>query len=425
MNAPVALVDCNNFFVSCERVFQPQLEGRPVVVLSNNDGCVVSRSNEAKALGLPMGTPVFKLRDQIRQHSVVLLSSNYELYADMSRRVFDTLRQLNPLVEQYSIDEAFLDLAWDPTQLTAQAEHIRSTILQHTGIPVSIGIAPTKTLAKAANELSKSDPLSPGWMDWSHSPPSEIHDALAQLSVQDVWGVGWRTAPKLHKLGIRTAADLAAAPEATLSAVGQTPLVRTGRELNGTACHAIEPSSALQQSICCSKMFGVPVTSLHELVEAASVYLETACRKLREQNGDAQSVTVFFHTKRHAQYEQHHFVSHTCELAHPSQFPPDFLAAVKPIIYEHFSTQKRYSKLGVILGRIRHHGQEQLSMWHQHTARPASHTTLLQAVDATRDRYKHLPIGFGASAFPHRWESKHERRTPRASTRLEETIIVT
>lgn len=424
-SAVLALVDCNNFFVSCERVFRPDLEGRPVVVLSNNDGCVVSRSNEAKALKVPMGAPVFQLREQIRQHKIVTLSSNYELYADMSRRVFDTLRQLNPLVEQYSIDEAFLDLSWDSDTLDTVAQHLRNTVYLHTGIPVSIGIAHTKTLAKAANELSKTDPLSPGWTNWSDSSPEHqqhVQRVLEMLPIQDVWGVGWSMAPKLHKLGITTAAALALAPESTLQLVGKTPLIRTSRELRGIACHAIEPASTLQHSICCSKMFGRPVTSTRELIQAASVYLDTACQKLREQNGAAQDVTVFFHTKRHAEYSQRHFVSQTCLLDHPSQFPPDFLAAIKPVITTHFDPQKHYSKLGVTLGKIRKNGQEQLSLLTAAASSNQNHQPLLQALDNTRARYKSLPIGFGASAFTHRWESKHNLRTLRASTRLDEII---
>ena len=245
-----ALVDCNNFYASCERVFNPAIRTRPVVVLSNNDGCIIARSNEAKALGFKMGDPYFKVRPQIARHGVAVFSSNYTLYGDMSQRVMQTLEQLAPTVEVYSIDEAFLDLTgFTDDAMTTLAAHIRRTVRQWTGIPVSVGIGPTKTLAKAANRLAKKHPAAQGV--WSLLTPSAQHDALVQLPVGDVWGIGRQWAKLLESQGVTTALAFSEQSDAWLkkhfNVVGQ----RTAWELRGIPCIPLELAPAARKGIWC------------------------------------------------------------------------------------------------------------------------------------------------------------------------------
>ena len=239
----LALVDCNNFYVSCERVFDPSLEGRPVIVLSNNDGCAVARSNEAKALGIRMGAPFFQVRDLCNRHSVVVLSSNYELYGDMSRRVTSVLREFAPQLEIYSIDESFLHLGGieDPT---AMAKELNRRVRQWTGIPVSVGIANSKTLAKAANKIAKSKGSGVCQLE-----PATCTESLSKIPVGDIWGIGRRLRDKLAHLGISTAKDLAQAHPPLIRRIGGVTLERTLRELNGISCIEMEQPQPRKTSV--------------------------------------------------------------------------------------------------------------------------------------------------------------------------------
>ncbi|MBN1845985.1 MAG: Y-family DNA polymerase, partial [Sedimentisphaerales bacterium] len=282
MSAIYALVDCNNFYVSCERVFAPRWEGQPVVVLSNNDGCVVARSDEAKALGIRMGVPVFQVRDLIEKHGVEVFSSNYTLYADMSRRVMETLAGFAPAMEVYSIDEAFLDLAGNRADRTEYARQIRRRVRQWVGIPVTIGLGPSKTLAKVANHLAKWSARAQGVLDLTECP--YLAEALRRTPVQDVWGVGPQYARRLRQAGIQTAWDLRSAGDAWIRReLGVTGL-RTVHELRGIACYDLETSAPPNQGIANSRSFGRPVETLAELQEAVAAYMSRAARKLRRQH---------------------------------------------------------------------------------------------------------------------------------------------
>jgi DNA polymerase V len=302
------LLDCNNFYVSCERVFQPRFEGKPVVVLSNNDGCIISRSAEAKALGLQMGAPYFQVKDFLRQHQVQVFSSNYALYGDMSRRVMWYLGQVTPGVEIYSIDEAFLDLAgldkhmqpYLGGSLEKFARTIRANVKARTGIPTCLGIAPTKTLAKLANRVAKKQPDLGGVLYLNSVERRQW--ALGQVAVEDVWGIGRQYAQKLTAAGIDSAADLSKVSEAwARKMLGGVVGARLVRELQGYPCsglHPSEDSTLSRQSISCSRTFGRPLTAHADVRAAVASFLTRAAEKLRAQGDQAYVLTVYVQKNR-------------------------------------------------------------------------------------------------------------------------------
>ena len=296
----IGLVDGNNFFVSCERVFNRRLVGRPVAVLSNNDGCCVSRSNEFKALGIPMGTPYFQLRAREASGELCFCSSNYELYGDMSRRIISILREEAVDVEQYSIDEAFI---FPPTTAAADyaayGRRVRAKILCWVGIPCGVGFAPTKTLAKIANHIGKKRP------DGVFLMPDDPTEILASLPVQEVWGVGRRLPLKLRTVRILTAQQLREAPDATISSIGGVTLLRTAMELRGIPCHEERDYDADPDSISCSRSFGEPATTAEALAESLAAYTAQAAAKLRRHGLLAAGCNIYAQVFR----------------SHSSQFP--------------------------------------------------------------------------------------------------------
>ena len=292
-----ALADCNNFFASCERVFRPELNGKPVIVLSNNDGCAVARSNEAKALGIKMGAPFFKIKDIVERNHVAVFSSNYALYGDMSRRVQEVLRDFAPAVEQYSIDEAFLDLnGLEGIDFDAYAKAISRACWKYTAIPVSVGIAPTKTLAKIASKLCKQYPkLQGGCYMWR---PQDIEKVLRKYPVADVWGIGRRSVPKLSDMGIRTAWDYTQLPQTTVRKLFALPGFRTWQELRGVPCVEFEDMIEPRQTICVSRSFAHEITDPADLAAQVANFAESAVSKLREQGSLALELAVFALTNR-------------------------------------------------------------------------------------------------------------------------------
>ena len=345
----LALADCNSFYASCERVFDPRLWNRPVVVLSNNDGCVVARSAEAKALGIATGTPYFQIRDLVTRHGIVVRSSNYTLYGDLSARVMAVLGRFTPHLEVYSIDEAFLDLGGVPADRLAECGRtIRRTVLRWTGIPVSIGIGPTKTLAKVANRLAKHAPAAGGV--WSLADPRDQTAALARLDVQDIWGIGARLAARLKRAGIATALQLREANSnhvrCLLGVVGE----RTALELRGLPCLALEELPSPAKSIIRSRSFGRPVLRQEELEEAVATHATRAAEKLRQHRRVAGAMSVFVETSRFraSPYANQATVpldpptDDTARLIHAA------LAALRPIFREGLA----YQKAGVMLGGL-------------------------------------------------------------------------
>lgn len=291
-----ALADCNNFFASCERVFRPELNGKPVIVLSNNDGCAIARSNEAKALGIKMGDPYFKIKPIIERNNVAVFSSNFALYGDMSARVQEVLRSFAPAIEVYSIDEAFLDLTGVEADFNALAKTISRECRRLTAIPVSVGISPTKTLAKIASKLCKKYPkLQGGCFMWR---PQDIEKVLRTFPVEDVWGIGRRSVKKLAEMGVKTAWDYTQLQETTVRKIFNLPGFRTWKELRGIPCVEFEDMIEPKQSICISRSFAHEVTTLQEFTEQVATFASRATEKLRAQNTLATEMAVFAMTNR-------------------------------------------------------------------------------------------------------------------------------
>ena len=292
-----ALADCNNFFASCERVFRPDLYGKPVIVLSNNDGCAVARSNEAKALGVKMGDPYFKIKDLIERHHIAVFSSNYALYGDMSRRVQEVLRSFAPAVEQYSIDESFLDLnGMENVDFAAFAREVSRACWKYTSLPVSVGVAPTKTLAKIASKLCKQYPKLEGGCYMYR--PEDIEKVLRRFPVQDVWGIGRRSYKKLDSMGVKSAWDYTMLPETTVRKMFALPGFRTWKELKGIPCVEFEDMVEPRQSICVSRSFAHEINTLPEFTEQVATFAVRAVAKLRKQGSLAQEISVFAMTNR-------------------------------------------------------------------------------------------------------------------------------
>lgn len=299
VNRVIALIDVNNFYVSCEQVFNPRLNGKPVIVLSNNDGCAVARSNEAKALGVKMGQPWFQLKKLAKEHHIIALSSNYTLYADMSARVMAILATFSPTQEIYSIDECFLDLTSHQHQnLAHYGQTIRQTIRQYSGLPICIGIGSTKTLAKLANHLAKSRAEFNGVCDFTSMSAGELNHYFGTLDVSEIWGIGRRLVPKLNQKGITTAQHLKEASPSTMRACFSVVMEKTVRELNGLACIELERIRSPKKQIINSRSFGVKISDLTSLEEAVSLHIARAAEKLRKQQCYAGSLQIFIATSR-------------------------------------------------------------------------------------------------------------------------------
>jgi DNA polymerase V len=344
-----ALVDCNNFYASCEKLFRPDLKHRPLVVLSNNDGCVVARSKEAKALGIKMGVPIFKIRHELRQHNIAVFSSNYTLYADMSARVMRTLEELAQRVEVYSIDEAFLDLTGTQSLLenTQFGQQVRQIIGDWTGIAVCVGIAPTKTLAKLANHAAKKYPATQGVVDLSDRQRQQR--LLALLPVDEIWGIGRRLGLRLQQMGINSALDLANANPKNIRQHFSVVVERTVRELNGESCIDFEELPPTKKQIVCSRSFGERVTSLQEMREAICKHSARAAEKLRKEKRYAKIITVFIRTSPFNAQQPQYANSLSGELSVPSDDSRDLINQAIRLLEHIWRDGYAYAKAGVML----------------------------------------------------------------------------
>lgn len=345
----LALVDCNNFFVSCERVFQPWLQGRPVGVLSNNDGCVIARSAELKALGIAMGTPFFQLRPLIPLHGLILKSSNYALYGDFSRRVMHILQEFPATLEPYSVDEAFMH--WQAAVAETWQElglRVRATLMQWLGLPVSIGFASSRTLAKVANHLAKKLPSGVFVMSEDPTP------WLERLPASEVWGIGSRTAVRLQRLGISTAAQLAACSETLLQKRLGIGVARTALELRGQSVLLADDPDASPKSVTCSRSFGKPVQTLSEMAESVASYAAAAAEKMRRHEVVAAGCHVFFvhfagDSRGDGRLYPEQYTSATVMFAQPTHHTADILAAVARPLPGLFQAGRLYKKSGVVM----------------------------------------------------------------------------
>lgn len=415
------MVDCNNFYVSCERVFDATLEGRPVVVLSNNDGCVIARSNEAKALEIAIGDPVFKRKDFFARHGVRILSSNYALYGDMSARVMQVLARFSPDVERYSIDEAFLrSPARAPDGLRSLAEDIRRTVQRWTGIPVCVGMARTKTLAKIANRLAKKTPGSGGV--WLLDDPADIEARLAQVAVDDVWGIGRRYASFLRARGIATALQLARQPHDWVRRHLTIGGLHTVMELGGEPCIPFEENPPPARSLLCSRSFGERVADLGSLEEALSTHVQRAAEKLRKKGLRAGAVQAFLETSRFRPEE--YFAHSGCQaLAAPTAYTPELHAAALRILRAIYRRGHAYQRIGVLLLDLVPEGARQLTFWDLDAEQPR-HQALMQALDKVNATYGRGTLVLAAAGLGAKsWHMRQERRSNRYTTRWAELPV--
>ncbi|MEN9901484.1 MAG: polymerase subunit UmuC [Pseudomonadota bacterium] len=351
----IALIDGNNFYVSCERVFQPELEGKPVVVLSNNDGCVVARSQEVRALGVAMGTPWFKLKDLVRQHGIIGKSSNYTLYADMSQRMHAVIGQFAPEQEIYSIDETFLDLTGFNRNLVEYGQQIRQRVRQWTGIPVCVGVGGTKTLAKLANHSAKKilvPEMADGVVNFNQMSPGELNQLFGSIDVGEVWGVGRKNKERLYDIGIETVKDLRNSSVSHIKNEFNVVLARTVAELNGESCLALEEVAPPKQQIVSSRSFGQPVLLLEDLNEAVVSYASRAAEKLRKQHHVASVIQVFVQTNPFKPDEPQYNNGVTVKLA--KQTNDTFLLASAALygLKRIYKPGYAYKKAGVMLGSL-------------------------------------------------------------------------
>ncbi|MGE0278452.1 MAG: Y-family DNA polymerase [Nitrospiraceae bacterium] len=410
----LALVDCNNFYASCERAFNPKLDHQPVVVLSNNDGCIIARSNEAKALGFAMGDPYHLNKDKIRQHNVKVFSSNYALYGDMSRRVMSTLSAHALDVEIYSIDEAFLSLdGFDHRGLSNYAATIRASVKRATGIPVSIGIGPTKTLAKIANRLAKKLPGMEGVFNLFEADTDIM---LGQVDVGDVWGVGRRWAAWLKGQGINTALDLKRADPKTIRARMTVVGERIVSELNGESCLDLELVAPPQKGITVSRSFGKTLSGLEPIREALLQFVGRAGEKLRGQNLQAKRLTVFLMTSPFDKDRPFYSNSMTRKLLFPSDYTPDLIDAAATILEKIYRPGHAYQKCGVMLTDLVPATSTRHDLFDERDRQRQAR--LMKALDAINSDHGARAIHFGnlGGARP-QWATRAGFRSPRYTTR--------
>ena len=416
-----ALVDCNNFYASCERVFDPRLERRPIVVLSNNDGCVIARSNEAKALGIAMGEPAFKKEDVYAKHNVAVFSSNFALYGDMSQRVMRTLAQHSAAMEIYSIDEAFLDCSG----LTADGldrfgSQLRKTVKQWTGIPVSIGVAPTKTLAKVANHIAKRLPDNSGVCVLEKEETIEY--CLKKFPVEKLWGVGRRYALFLRSWGINTAWDLRRMPEGWVKDNMTVVGLRLQKELKGEPCIPMEHNPQKKKEICTSRSFGTMVTELDELKQAVSMYATRCAEKLRTQNSCTNLVNVFLHTNPFRpdlpQYKNVRLVRLPVASNSTLTIVQSALRGLESIYRKGY----QYKKAGVIVSGLVPSNTIQYNVFH--STDEDRHMRLMTAMDKVNDREGRDVLRVAEQGFTRRWTLRQERLSPCYTTRWADFMTI-
>ena len=414
------LIDCNNFYASCERVFNPSLRGKPIVVLSNNDGCVIARSNEAKALGIPMGEPAYKLKELIEKNEVVVFSSNYTLYGDMSHRVMTTIAGFVPDMEIYSIDEAFLLFdGYENINLHELGNKITKTVTRNTGIPVSLGIAPTKTLAKAANRFAKKYP---GYNNVCIIDSDEKREkALRLLRVGDVWGIGRRLSKKLEYHSVNTAWDYTQKSKSwirsQLGVVGE----RMWLELRGTPCIEMEIGSA-KKTICTSRSFGERLTEIEPITEAVANFAAACGEKLRKQRSLACSVMVFLHTNPHATNLPQYYNQIIMQLPVSTNDSTELVHYATEGLKKIFATGYRYKKAGVIVNDIVPERPVQTNLFD--TRQREKFHTVMKVMDTVNATYGQRKIRIATQGFSRKWKLKNEKLSPCYTTRLDDILEI-
>jgi len=417
----LALIDVNNFYVSCERAFSAAIQSKPTIVLSNNDGCAVARSNDVKQW-IKMGQPVFEVEDSIKEHDIQVFSSNYTLYATMSDRVMRVLSQFSPSLEVYSIDEAFADLApLSIDDLTEYGKTMRERVLQYTGLPVSVGIASTKCLCKIANEIVKHDPSYEGVLDLTVLPDEQVDTFLSHVAIEDVWGIGRKYAAFLQNHGIMTARDLKYADELWIRKYLTVTGHRIVLELRGISCIPLEIVRPTKKGIMCAKTFGQEIQDYTELAEAVACYVARAAEKLRSQDSQAALLTVFIRTNHFNTSIPYYENSHTIRLPFPTSFTPDLITSALKGLEAIFQDGFTYKKAGVMLSKIipLAHVQPDLfgdvSLFDYYRKRK-----LMTVVDAINAIYGRDSLYFAVQGSTRSWKMRQSQLSGRFTTQWRE-----
>ena len=410
----IALIDINNFYVSCERLFNPHLIDQPVVVLSNNDGCVISRSNEAKKLGIKMGIPLFKIKNFLHEKKVNILSSNYPLYADMSFRTMHVLSSFADLQEIYSIDECFLDLGGQKN-LDAIGRLIRKRLLQWLGMPVCVGIAPTKTLAKFANHCAKTQENWRGVCDLSKIKESKINQIMANIDVSEVWGVGAKTSIKLKKMGINSVLDLKQTNPAKINLYFNVNIERTVVELNQSICFPVVTEAPKKNEILSSRSFGRPVSTIEMLSEAITTFLSRATFKARRQEMLASSVTLFIRSSPH----KDNYYANAIRI--PLAFPTNHHNLILPLALEGlraiFKPNIQYIKCGVLLSGLISESIQQKNLWLNFD------NSSMEVVDKINSKFNKKSVRLGTEPLNPEWQMKQSNKSRSFTTSWDELLI--
>jgi DNA polymerase V len=419
-----ALIDCNNFYASCERVFDPALLNRPVAILSNNDGCVIARSAEAKEIGIPMGIPEFKVRPLIRKHNIAVRSSNYALYGDMSQRVMETLKTCTPNIEVYSIDEAFAELSTSyMDSMRSYGEYIRSRILRWTGLPVSVGIAGTKTLAKIANETAKVYPSFGGVLVLESD--ERIRKVLMRTPVGDIWGVGKNYSATLKNHGVQTAWDLRNQPDSWVKSRMKVTGLRTVWELRGRPCLAIEQVVEPRKGILSSRSFGTPVDQVEDLKEAVSMFASRAAEKLRAQHSVASNMCVMLVTNKYASPGEPYKFGMDVALPNPTADTPLLAQAADAAVDRLYDPGKTYKKAWVMLTGIVPEEEIQTDLFIKSTYSQKQHD-LMECMDSVNARYGRQTMNLAGTGLGgnQSWQMKQKHLSKRYTTRWDELMEV-
>ena len=414
------MVDCNSFYASCEKVFDPTLENKAVVVLSNNDGCIIARSKEAKEAGIKMGEPAFKIKELIEKYNVQVFSANFVLYGDMSQRVMNVLSKFSPDIEIYSIDEAFLDLSGIPeNDLLAFGHKIKNTVLQWTGIPVSIGIAYTKTLAKVANHIAKKSEKSKGVVDLTNQ--KYIPKALEITPVEDIWGIGRQFSKFLRSNKINNALELSKATDSWIKKNLKIVGLRTVEELRGKSCLSLELAIPDKQGICTSRSFGTAVTDYDDLEEAVTTFASRCAEKLRKQKSAAGVLNVFVMTNRFSN-DAKYINNKTIHLLVATNSTPELIEHAVKVLKLLFRKGYKYKKAGVIVTDIISENELQTGLWDN--VNRDKHKNLMGVIDKLTTTMGRDVVKFAIQGTRRRWRLKQEKLSPHYTTNWDEILEI-
>ena len=422
--AKFALVDCNNFYASCERVFEPKLEGRPIVVLSNNDGCIIARSNEAKALGIKMGVPYFKVRDLIVRNGVVVKSSNYPLYGDMSSRVMRVISQYSPIQEVYSIDESFIDLAGLPFHLRSHMQSLRQKVKSWTGVPVCVGIGSTKVLAKLANRIAKKYTKFNGVFDIDELPYERYCKLLQSVEVVDLWGIGRQSARKLNRIGISSSYDFYQADIGVIETLLGVNGKKVYQELYGNSCVPIESIPPIRQQIVSSRSFGSDLKDFHELNQALTSLARKAVNKLNDHKLATTTITVFIYTNPHKKNKTCVHLSKTVGMTTVIQDESQLIPLISKILKLIYKPGYSFYKGGIVLSNlVKNYPQQDLFLTNEDNQRKIDSTNKSNAIRSVNKRFNES-LKYASEVGNDKWKPRADFRSNRYTTSWTELLVI-